>query len=125
MSLTSCFLVFLLCLSLHACTARRLGAVHIENNMPQNKLHTSTKVEVDGVKFKTGDKEKDRTGPGAIQTNNKHGVSVSWKVPHRKHGEKLSGISRSISYFSRCLEQGQRQDAGGGFGSPKIGKLTM
>ncbi|MBA0620502.1 hypothetical protein Godav_006209, partial [Gossypium davidsonii] len=92
MSLTSCFLVFLLCLSLHACTARRPGAVHIENNMPQYKLHTSTKVEVDGVKFKTGEKEKDRTGPRAIQTNNKHGVSVSWKVPHRKHGEKLSGF---------------------------------
>ncbi|PPS11860.1 hypothetical protein GOBAR_AA08783 [Gossypium barbadense] len=62
------------------------------NNMPQKKLHTLTKIDVDGVKFKTGEKEKDKTGPGAIQTNNKHGDSVSWKVPHRKHGEKLSGF---------------------------------
>ncbi|KAK8487299.1 hypothetical protein V6N13_093430 [Hibiscus sabdariffa] len=98
MSITSCFLVFLLCLSLHACTARRLAAVHSENQH-KKQVHVSAKndpqkPEDTEVKFKTVEDEKSISG--AIGTR-KPVVSVSWRVPHRKHGEKFPGFNLDYS----------------------------
>ncbi|XWS32363.1 hypothetical protein CRYUN_Cryun23aG0153100 [Craigia yunnanensis] len=138
MSITSCFFLFLLCLSLHACSARRLGAVDNKNKL-EKKLHFSIKNDMkngskknsvvvlraksssskelrsikeesieeshadDGTKkledaevnHKTVENEKERTS-GAVQTN-KSVVSVSWRVPHRKHGEKHPGFNLDYS----------------------------
>ncbi|KAE8725985.1 Ubiquitin-like superfamily protein isoform 1 [Hibiscus syriacus] len=101
MSITSCFLVFLLCLSLYASTSRRLPALHNENKH-QNQLHVSTKNN-DGrqklpdaeVMYKTVESQKEKTS-GAIGTS-KAVVSVSWRVPHRKHGEKHPGFNLDYS----------------------------
>ncbi|KAK8718397.1 hypothetical protein V6N13_045632 [Hibiscus sabdariffa] len=101
MSITSCFLVFLLCLSLHACTARRLAALHSENQH-KKQAHVSAKIDPQKqeVKFKTvenvKEREKEKSISGAIGTR-KPVVSVSWRVPHRKHGEKLPGFNLDYS----------------------------
>ncbi|XVF22749.1 hypothetical protein REPUB_Repub12eG0197700 [Reevesia pubescens] len=137
MSITSCFLLFLLCLSLHACSARRLGAIDHKNKL-EKKLHLSIKngmkhgfrknlvvvqakstsskelgsikeetveeshavgetqkLEDAEVKSKTVENEKEKTSR-AVQTD-KSVVSVSWPVPHRKHGEKHPGFNLDYS----------------------------
>ncbi|KAE8715231.1 Ubiquitin-like superfamily protein isoform 1 [Hibiscus syriacus] len=101
MSITYCFLVFLFCLSLHACTARRLAAVHNENK-DENELRVSTKnndgiqkLEDAEVMSRTVENQKEKTY-GAIGTS-KAVVSVSWLVPHRKHGEKHPGFNLDYS----------------------------
>ncbi|KAK6240026.1 hypothetical protein QUC31_005495 [Theobroma cacao] len=128
MSITSCFLLFLLCLSVHASSARRLGAV--DNKRLEKKLHfsikknTSVVVQVKSTSSKElgsikedsieeshadddtqkldaaadanhKDNEREKTS-GAVQTN-KSNVSVSWRVPHRKHGEKNPGFNLDYS----------------------------
>ncbi|XVE74044.1 hypothetical protein DITRI_Ditri11bG0167400 [Diplodiscus trichospermus] len=142
MSITSCFLLFLLCLSLHACTARRLGAVDHKNKLEKKlnfsikndmknvfkknsvvvlqatsssskELQYSTKEEsieesdhaddsgqrledAAEVNRKTVENEKGKTS-GAVHQTNKSVVSVSWRVPHRKHGEKHPGFNLDYS----------------------------
>ncbi|KAE8723329.1 Ubiquitin-like superfamily protein isoform 1 [Hibiscus syriacus] len=101
MSITPCFLVFLLCLSLHASTARRLAAVHSANQRIK-ELHVSAakndtqKLQDAEVKFKTVENEKEKSSSGEIGAS-KPVVSVSWRVPHRKHGEKLPGFNQDYS----------------------------
>ncbi|KAK8570479.1 hypothetical protein V6N13_003156 [Hibiscus sabdariffa] len=98
MSIASHFLVFLLCLSLHACTARPLAALHAEDKH-ENELHVSTKnnddtqkLEDADVKFKRAENEKEKNCGAS-----KPVVSVSWRVPHRKHGEKNPGFNLDYS----------------------------
>ncbi|GMI99077.1 hypothetical protein HRI_003577000 [Hibiscus trionum] len=93
MSISSSFLVFLLCLSLHACTAPPLAALHVsaKNNDGTQKLEDAGQV-----KFKTVEKGKESTTSGPIGTS-KAVVSVSWRVPHRKHGEKHPGFNLDYS----------------------------
>ncbi|KAE8726166.1 Detected protein of unknown function [Hibiscus syriacus] len=101
MSIASCFLVFLLFLSLHACTGRRLATVH-SANQHKKEPHVSAakndtqKPEDAEVKFKTVENEKENSTSGAIGTS-RPVVSVSWRVPHRKHGEKLPGFNQDYS----------------------------
>ncbi|OMO78553.1 hypothetical protein CCACVL1_14318 [Corchorus capsularis] len=134
MSIKSCFLVFLLCLSLHACSARRLRAVDNNKNKLEKELHfsikndmkdgfkknmptgvaemtsTSSKEEHGSIKeesiekledaVQTVKKAKGSKGSGAVvvQTNTKKSVvSVSWRVPHRKRGEKHPGFNLDYS----------------------------
>ncbi|XWS45896.1 hypothetical protein CRYUN_Cryun14cG0018500 [Craigia yunnanensis] len=139
MSITSSFLLFLLCLSLHACSARRLG-VFANKNKLEMKLHfsikndmkngfkkntpvvgqvkatsskelrsikdesieeshadddTDQKLEDAEVNHKTVENDKEKTS-GAVQRN-KSVVSVSWRVPHRKYGEKHPGFNLDYS----------------------------
>ncbi|GMI69686.1 hypothetical protein HRI_000637900 [Hibiscus trionum] len=98
MSIASCFLVFLLCLSLHASTARRIVAVHSQNQHHVSPKNDSQKSEDTEVKFKTVDvdDEKDKSTSGATGTS-KPVVSVSWRVPHRKRGQKHPGFNLDYS----------------------------
>ncbi|GMN44693.1 hypothetical protein TIFTF001_013892 [Ficus carica] len=139
MSITnSCLLLlFLLCLSLHACNSRRLGSIA---NTPQVKKSlffikddegktgvdeirvsevkhsrslskergddntpVKTKIEEKGTEnLKDGKASRDiskRGGKGsavASATTKSH-VSVSWRVPHKKRGEKQPGFNLDYS----------------------------
>ncbi|GMI73568.1 hypothetical protein HRI_001026100 [Hibiscus trionum] len=78
MSITSCFLIFLLCLSLHASGARRLRKVYT----PENKLHFPIKTDTKNGSRKNTVAAVEEDGG----VNHKSVVSVSWRVPHDKRG---------------------------------------
>ncbi|XVF33532.1 hypothetical protein REPUB_Repub17cG0176800 [Reevesia pubescens] len=111
---------------MHACCARRLGAVDNKNIKLEKKLlHFSIKAkstslkEIQSIKEESieeshadddtqklediADQVKSKSlqnekekAPGAVQAN-KSLVSVSWRVPHRKRGKKHPGFNLDYS----------------------------
>ncbi|KAJ0054606.1 uncharacterized protein LOC116128083 [Pistacia vera] len=127
MSISYCFLVFLLCLSLHACNARRLG------DTLEKKLHTTNKNDekkgldtvpvvpkADSLLTTRGDRIEDHgsgeksqkskdtrdaeskisndgTGKTSGAAKTESLGSVSWRVPHGKRPEKNPGFNSDYS----------------------------
>ncbi|PON82964.1 Transmembrane protein [Trema orientale] len=139
MSITcSCLLLFfLLCLSLHACNGRRLGAVldkvpeetfrqfssenregyykssvddirvqpkvmKSSSSMEAQTSHDKTRYDLKDMTRKTLKERSEDEGKGkgwdAVRTSTKSSVvSVSWRVPHKKRGEKQPGFNLDYS----------------------------
>ncbi|MBA0796403.1 hypothetical protein Gohar_007173 [Gossypium harknessii] len=141
MSTPSCFLLLLLCLSLQACSARRLVAVDSKDHKIDNILHFSIKVW--GPFVLQNDMKNDRKNNSVavlqaksssskelrsmkeesieeshgynvtqkledaevkyhktmveIEKKKNPSVAVSWRVPHKKHGEKNPGFNLDYS----------------------------
>ncbi|KAK8631014.1 hypothetical protein V6N13_079781 [Hibiscus sabdariffa] len=102
MSITSCFLLFLVCLSLHASSARRLRKAYNTKNTLEKKLHFPIKSDTNTVgvveakshaKGDAGDTQEQEDGV----VNHKSVVSVSWRVPHEKRGGKHPGFNVDYS----------------------------
>ncbi|KAJ9188480.1 hypothetical protein P3X46_003836 [Hevea brasiliensis] len=128
MSVVSCLLPLLLCLSLHACNARRIATAdqkfHISNQNDEKKVSVTVPMESSSSNEPAGAAKEDsiaethhldgyaqklknskpkqklmaeENAKNSGSAEKKSLVSVPWRVPHNKRGEKHPGFNFDYS----------------------------